>query len=107
MLILVQKVQAIIFAQFADGSGNDKVKSGEYELFDSLSRGQTIPHQPGHFLRPGMSIVMAFIVGRYCHDLSEEDRCPRPGCLGRVFHSLGGNERQWYSASAPSRQDLH
>ncbi|KAH7401764.1 hypothetical protein DE146DRAFT_440850 [Phaeosphaeria sp. MPI-PUGE-AT-0046c] len=88
------KLEAIIFAQFASGPGTDKVKAGEYELFDPLNRNQNITKGASQPLRPGMSITMAFIIGKYGHNFSEGDRCLRPGCLSREFRSPDGNERQ-------------
>jgi hypothetical protein len=90
------KVEAIITAHFSTGPGHAKVASGEYELFDPLDSREIISESSFTMLRPGSSLTMAFIVGRYRHAFNETtERCPRPGCSSSSFNPSDGI-REWY-----------
>ncbi|KAF2182465.1 hypothetical protein K469DRAFT_690916 [Zopfia rhizophila CBS 207.26] len=81
------KVEAIIAAHFSTGPGHAKVAAGEYELFDPLDSSEVISKSNFNGLRPGMSLTMALIIGRYSHEFGGNERCPRPGCRSSDFTS--------------------
>ncbi|OCK74274.1 hypothetical protein K432DRAFT_430119 [Lepidopterella palustris CBS 459.81] len=87
------KVESIIVAHFSTGSGHAKVAAGEYELFDPLNRSEVISKSNFTGLRPGMSLTMAFIIGRYSHALGGFERCPRPSCQSSAFTSSDGGKQ--------------
>ena len=92
-LNLRQKINAIIFDQFRSGPGRDKVSCGEYELFNSNDTRQSLSDSELGVLIPGMSITMAFVVGRYeQHPLKW---CPRPGCQTQQFSTVATGGRRW------------
>ncbi|KAF8846426.1 hypothetical protein BDZ45DRAFT_609009 [Acephala macrosclerotiorum] len=77
------KVYAVIQAQFSSGPGSMKVRSGEFELLEFVNG------QPSTFnirqapIRPGMSIIMAIIIGQY----AGSTRCPRAWCKSPLIKS--------------------
>ncbi|KAE8442464.1 hypothetical protein EG329_003307 [Mollisiaceae sp. DMI_Dod_QoI] len=73
-------LEAVIQARFKNDPGQEKVLSGEYELY---SGGKPIgPLQDSRLsLMPGMMITMTFIIGQY----AGSERCPRLGCDSRSF----------------------
>lgn len=73
-----QKVKAIIVDQFSHGPGSDKVKAGEYLLYNVLDDFQVLSFRDDEVLIPGMSIRMTLVVGRY--EPKSPGRCPRAGC---------------------------
>ncbi|KAF7557648.1 hypothetical protein G7Z17_g519 [Cylindrodendrum hubeiense] len=75
---LDQKVDAIIIDQFATGPSSQKVKAGEYLLYNSSDSKHAI-RQEHSLLIPGMSITVTLIMGRY--GSLTLARCPRAGCL--------------------------
>ncbi|CZR59947.1 uncharacterized protein PAC_09842 [Phialocephala subalpina] len=75
------KVHAIIADQFSAGPGSNKVKAGEYLLFNSLDSSKILLQPHTESLIPGMSITMALIIGRY--GSITLDGCPRIGCVSR------------------------
>jgi hypothetical protein len=89
-LILRQKLEAIIMAQFSTGPGHEKVFAGEYELFDNATV-LTRDNFGDTGLLPGMSITMAIIVGQY----GELVRCPRPDCKSLAFATSPNGGKIW------------
>ncbi|RTE85301.1 hypothetical protein BHE90_000154 [Fusarium euwallaceae] len=79
------KVHAIILDHFSTGPGSDKVKAEEYLLFNSLDSSQTLLQRQTESLIPGMSITMAFIIGRY--GSIALGNCPRVGCVSRKIEA--------------------
>ncbi|CZR53521.1 uncharacterized protein PAC_03400 [Phialocephala subalpina] len=85
-----ETLEAVIQAQFKTGPGQEKVLSGEYELWSS---GQSIVElrQSTPSLIPGMIITMTFIIGQY----AGSERCPQLGCQSRLFaKDAKGNKTQ-------------
>lgn len=87
------KIEGIILAHFSTGPGHAKVAAGEYELFDPLDSSGVISKSSFDGLRPGMSLTMAFIIGRYSHAFSGNERCPRPGCRSSAFTLSDGGKQ--------------
>ncbi|KAI8652617.1 hypothetical protein NCS57_01326200 [Fusarium keratoplasticum] len=79
------KVHAIIMDHFSTGPGSDKVKAEEYLLFNSLDSSQILLQARTEGLMPGMSITMAFIIGR--HGPTTLGNCPRAGCVSRKIET--------------------
>ncbi|KAH7312841.1 hypothetical protein BKA65DRAFT_516763 [Rhexocercosporidium sp. MPI-PUGE-AT-0058] len=79
------KVEAVIHAQFKRGPGNQKVRSREYELYDGTFADIAIIKEQNFCPIPGMSIVMAFILGQY----AGSEYCPRLGCKSKSFKRQG------------------
>jgi hypothetical protein len=77
-----QKFEAIIQAQFKNGPGNAKVRSGEYELFMGMTSVTPLKSKDFRPL-PGTKVTMTFIVGQYIGS----ERCPRLGCSSRSFRT--------------------
>jgi hypothetical protein len=75
-----QKFEAIIRAQFRNGPGETKVRSGEYELFMGITNITPLKSRDFRPL-PGTKITMTCIVGQYIGS----ERCPRLGCSSRSF----------------------
>lgn len=69
-------MDAIIQAQFARGIGSKKVRSGEYELYESVNPDTPMLSSSFSSLVPGSSITMAIVLGQYVGST----RCPRPAC---------------------------
>ena len=92
---LVQKLEAIVMAQFNNGPGYKKICAGEYELFNTLDSSQIIFRAENGVLTPGLSITMAIIVGQY-HS-ARSNRCPRPGCKSDKFTSNASGGKTWYA----------
>ncbi|RMJ14835.1 hypothetical protein CDV36_005458 [Fusarium kuroshium] len=87
------KVHAIIVDHFSTGPGSDKVKAEEYLLFNTLDSSQILLQRHTESLIPGMSITMAFIIGRYgLHTLS---RCPRIGCKSTKVVASDAGGKFW------------
>lgn len=93
-----QKFEAIIQAQFKNGPGKAKVRSGEYELFMGMTSITPLKSKDFRPL-PGMRITMTFIVGQYIGS----ERCPRLGCSSRSFRADSHVEkgRIWYDLESP------
>jgi hypothetical protein len=89
-LNLTQKLEAVIIAQFSTGPGQEKVFSGEYELFkdDTVLSQDDFRNTP---LLPGMSITMAIVIGQY----GELARCPRPDCKSFCFVASPKGGKIW------------
>jgi len=89
-LKLIQKLEAVINAQFSTGPGQEKVFSGEYELYnnDIVLSQDDFKNTP---LLPGMSITMAIVVGQY----GELPRCPRPDCKSLSFVASPKGGKTW------------
>ena len=88
-----QKINAIISDQFKFGPGRNKVSCGEYELFNSNDTRQSLSDSELDVLIPGMSITMAFVVGRY--EQQPLKWCPRPGCQTQHFITVATGGRRW------------
>ncbi|KAI8653340.1 hypothetical protein NCS55_01319500 [Fusarium keratoplasticum] len=103
------KVHAIIMDHFSTGPGSDKVKAEEYLLFNSLDSSQILLQARTEGLMPGMSITMAFIIGR--HGPTTLGNCPRAGCVSRKIETsnAGGKfcrlRRERHADTILDRQD--
>ncbi|KAK4994992.1 hypothetical protein LTR66_005096 [Elasticomyces elasticus] len=89
------KLEAIILDQFSSGPGHAKVFAGEYELFSTDDSSQAITWSDVMLLKPGASITMAVIIGRY--EKFSPNTCPKPGCRSQTFNSHTAGGRIWYS----------
>jgi hypothetical protein len=74
----VQKIYAVIQAQFSTGPGSAKVRSGESELSEPINGQHAIFKSNIELfpIRPGMSITMSIIIRQY----AGSTRCPRAYC---------------------------
>ncbi|KAF2655323.1 hypothetical protein K491DRAFT_433694 [Lophiostoma macrostomum CBS 122681] len=81
------KIIAIIEVHFAEGPGHQKIAAGEYELFDPLNRNEVISPLSFEGLRPGMSLTLAFVIGKYHDAIERTGRCPRPGCRSQSIRT--------------------
>lgn len=89
----MQKVRAIISEHFSRGPGSDKVKAGEYLLYDVLNDNEELNLQDTELLIPGMSIRMSLVVGRYESVL--RNRCPKAGCKSTTITQDHGQGNSW------------
>lgn len=96
-LTQIQKLEAIIQAQFKQGPGSNKVLSGEYELFHTNNSAEIISQSNFESFTPGTSITMAIVIGQY--EGGSLTRCPRPGCPAKESASLQAGGTLWYGAS--------
>ena len=78
-------MEAVIQAQFKRGPGHQKVRSREYELYDGTFADVAIIKEQNFCPIPGMSIIMAFVLGQY----AESEHCPRLGCKSKSFKRQG------------------
>ncbi|KIM99853.1 hypothetical protein OIDMADRAFT_125485 [Oidiodendron maius Zn] len=76
-------LEAIIHDQFCCSPGSEKVFAGEYEIFDTEDSSRLITQQNFSLLRPGSSITMAMVIGRY--EGGVKDKCPKPGCKSKIY----------------------
>ena len=75
----------MIQAQFKRGPGHTKVRSREYELYDGTFADIALIKEQSFCPIPGMSIIMAFIIGQY----AGSEHCPRLGCKSQSFKRQG------------------
>ena len=92
----LQKVEAIIIAQFENGPMHKKICAGEYELFNTFDSSQIVSRIDSEALTPGLSVTMAIIIGMY--DSMNTKRCPRPGCKSTDFISKESGGKMWYAS---------
>ena len=85
---------------FSTGPGSDKVKAEEYLLFNSLDSSQILLQARTEGLMPGMSITMAFIIGR--HGPTTLGNCPRAGCVSRKIETSNAGGKFWLVLQAQS-----
>jgi hypothetical protein len=90
--VLEQKIHAIILDQFSAGPGSDKVKAGEYLLFNSFDATQSLTAD-SQGLIPGMSITMTLVVGRYSE--GSLGVCPRISCNSKKIEAHDGGGKRW------------
>lgn len=90
--LCMERVRAIIWAQFSESLARQKVSSGEYELFNSLDSAQILAH-PEDQLRPGTSITMAMVIGHY--GPVSLKWCPRPGCRSPNVQEVKAGGIEW------------
>ena len=85
-------LDAMIRYQFREGPGSDKVKSEEYDFYNSRDMTRPISSDSSERLVPGIHLIMAFIIGLY--EPRNLIRCPRPGCASKDFtrHRNGGKD---------------
>ena len=94
--LFLQKIEAIIIAQFKNGPLHREICAGEYELFNTFDSSQIVSRANGEVLTPGISVTMAIIIRK---DYSENnDRCPRLGCESTKFLSKESGGRMWYAS---------
>jgi hypothetical protein len=74
-------IEAVIHGQFKHGPGHAKVRSGEYELYDGTLANIAIIKAQNFCPIPGMTIIMAFVLGQY----AGSEHCPRLGCKSTCF----------------------
>lgn len=89
-----KKLEAIILEQFQDGLGHQKVRAGEYELFNSLDSSQIVDRSVEEPLTPGLAITMAIIIGLY--ESGPLNRCPRPECRSTNVTQKEAGGIIWY-----------
>lgn len=85
---------------FSTGPGSDKVKAEEYLLFNSLDSSQIVLQARTEGLMPGMSITMAFIIGR--HGPNTLGNCPRAGCVSKKIKTSEAGGKFWSVLQAQS-----
>lgn len=81
--------------QFSSGPGSNKVRAGEYLLYNSLDTREDLQKVYGQ-LPPGLSITMSIVLGRYAWSgQGKLDCCLRIGCMSnRIVDSECGG-RFW------------
>lgn len=89
-----KKLEAIILEQFQDGLGHQKVRAGEYELFNSLDSSQIVDRSVEEPLTPGLAITMAIIIGQY--QSRPLNQCPRPECRSTNVTQKEAGGIIWY-----------
>ncbi|EEU37031.1 uncharacterized protein NECHADRAFT_86719 [Fusarium vanettenii 77-13-4] len=97
------KVHAIILDHFSTGPGSGKVKAEEYLLFNSLDSSQILLQARTESLMPGMSITMAFIIGR--HGPTTLGNCPRAGCVSSKIETSDAGGK--FCPRSRSREETH
>jgi hypothetical protein len=95
------KILAIIEVHFDNGLGQKKIAAGEYELFGPLNRQEVISGPSFDGLRPGMSLTLAFVIGKYQNAKEDSRRCPRPGCHSQSLRAPHAGVKEWLVFSQP------
>lgn len=94
MLILpMQMVEAVIRSRFSTGVGQSKVSVGEYGLFNSRDHSKLVTRSVTATLKPGLSLTMAIIYGRY--DALPMDRWPNSACRSTELFRNDSGSLSW------------
>lgn len=89
-------LEAVIVAKFKEGPGQEKVHSGDFELFNSFDSSQVINASTvdSTGLIPGMRVTMAMVVGQY-EAIATNTRCARTGCKSQRFRIAEQGGQVW------------
>lgn len=88
-------LEAVIIAKFKKGPGQEKVHSGDFELFNSYDSSDIVNESKFQStgLLPGMRITMAIIIGQYATDRT---RCAKFTCKSLRFKEAEQGGKIWY-----------
>ena len=92
----LQKIEAIIIAQFENGPIHREICAGEYELFNTFDSSQIVSRANSEVLTPGISVTMAIVIRKF--DSENGDSCPRLGCMSTKFVSKESGGKTWYAS---------
>jgi len=88
-------VESVIRAKFKQDArvGSSKVRSGQWKLYDVLSRNGPSLIDPDFFLPdPGMHVIMTFVMGQF----AVPNCCPKSGCPSQyIVASETDPGRKW------------